>query len=107
MKTSQRENEILKNLLRFAHREKEKLEVGDHWQHNTMRTIRNLASFKSEDGFLNIFEQLVWRLSPGVCALIIIFFVILLNLDLVTDSELFQLLSYEPEDFNLMQIFML
>jgi len=65
MKPLQRKYEALKKILREAYFEKEHAEVGEQWQLNVMRRIRNLGPVQSGPSFFMLFEQFVWRLTPA------------------------------------------
>ena len=95
----------LADLLRRAYFEKEKIEVNDRWQQNTMSAIRHLGERKFETPFSKVFEQMVWRMSPVACAMIIILLFVFLNIDIVATPDLFQLLSYEAEGPNVIVLF--
>ncbi len=95
----------LKKALISAYSEKNKVEVGDHWQTETMRRIRQIGPLESGSAYLLNFEQLVWRFAPVTCALILVFSICLLNLDFAQEYEMSKLLLDDPVEYALMQSF--
>lgn len=96
--------ERLKNLLRTAYREKERLGVGDRWPEQAMRRIRNLAAEETPPSFAQAFGNLIWRLAPAAGAFIIILSVVLINSDTPSTYDLYQLLTYEFESSSFSEL---
>ncbi len=94
-----------KNALTSAYSEKKKVEVGDHWQTETMRRIRQVGSLESRTSYLLNFEQMVWRFAPVACALILIFSICLFNLDFAQEYEMSKLLLDDPVEYAFVQLF--
>jgi hypothetical protein len=105
MKPLQRKHEALKKILRGAYFEKAHIEVGEQWQVNAMRRIRALGPITSGPKFLMFFERFVWRLTPAICALILIFAALLFKLDFTPEYEVFTSLIYDTEEVILAQLF--
>jgi hypothetical protein len=105
MKHLQRKYEALITILREAYFEKEHAAVGGQWQANAMRRIRDLGPIQSGQSFLVFFERFVWRLTPATCALLVVFAILLYNLDFTPEYELFTSLIYDTEEVSLTQLF--
>ncbi len=105
MRSRRHELEALKRILRRAYHEKENLEVGEQWQLNVMRRIRDLGPIKSRPDFFMLFEQLVWRVTPATCLLIIALVIIFLDLDFSPQYEVFTSFIYDTGEVTLAQLF--
>jgi len=105
MKPLQRKYEALKKILREAYFEKEHAEVGEQWQLNVMRRIRNLGPVQSGPSFFMLFEQFVWRLTPATCLLIIVGAIIFLKLGFFPDYDVLTLFINNAEELSLAQLF--
>ena len=95
----------LKKALISAYSEKKKVEVGDHWQTETMRRIRQIGPLESRTPYLLNFEQLIWRFAPVACALILVFCICLLKLDFAQEYEMSKLLLDDPVEYAFVQSF--
>ncbi len=95
----------LKKALISAYSEKKNVEVGDHWQAETMRRIRQVGPLESRAVYLLSFEQRVWRFAPVACALILIFSICLFNLDFAQEYEMSKLLLDDPVEYAFVQLF--
>ena len=104
MVKNDKKSEIFIRLLRQAYHEKEKLIIEDGWQNNVMKKIRNLDMPPSQSVFFPMFENIVWRISPVIAIIIIIFSFALLNIDVIPDSEVFKLMYNGIEEYNLSKI---
>ena len=102
---SEKHSMKLKNALTTAYREKERTEVSDLWQINTMRHIQRLGPLDAKTGYLMSFEQLVWRFAPVACALILVFSVCLFNLDFSHEYEMAELFMEDPVEYSFAQSF--
>ena len=104
MKLKERHHTRVKDALTVAYREKERNEVGGTlWQANTMSHIRRLGLLDAKTGYLMNLEQLVWRLAPAACALILIFSVCLLNIDFAREYEMVKLFIEDPVQYAFLQ----
>ena len=86
------EHEVLQSILRKAHRQKENVEVGDQWQQEVMRRVRELGALQPAPSFSEMLEQLVWRLVPVICLLILGLTVLFAVSDFTSGYDVFQLL---------------
>jgi len=102
---SEKNHMRLKEALISAHSAKEKVEVGDQWQTETMRRIRQIGSLESNAAYLLNFERLVWRFAPIACALILVFSICLLNLDFDQEYEMSKLLLDDPVEYAVVKSF--
>lgn len=99
------EQEALREILRRAYRDKENVEVGDQWQEEVMRRIRELGEIEERPSSLVMFEQLVWRLAPLTCLLILGLTVLLSSSDFISGDDVIQLLVNGTEELTLNQFF--
>ena len=104
MTPSKHEQEALTKILRRAHREKENIELGDQWQEEVMRRIRNLGPIEAKPSFLMKLEQLVWRLAPVTCLLIFGLTLLLSSVNLTEGYDAIQLLMNGAEEPTLEQV---
>ena len=94
------EHEMLQAILRKAYQEKENVEVGDQWQQEVMRRVRELGALQPTPSFPEMLEHLVWRLAPVPCLLILGLTVLFAVSDFTSGSEVFQLLNNGTEDLT-------
>ena len=99
------EDEELRQVLRRAYQEREKAEVTDQWQEEVMRRIRELGKIEASPSFLAMFEQLVWRLVPVICLLILGLTVLLSSFDFISGYDVIELLINSTEEITLNQFF--
>lgn len=105
MKSLKRKQEVLRDILSQAYREKEHLAVGEQWQFGVMRRIRHLAPLKAQPDYLMFLGQFVWRLTPAACLLILVLTGVLLQLDFIPEYEMFSELMNGTETLTLAQAF--
>ena len=105
MTSIKNEHEALREILRRAYRDKENVEVGDRWQEEVMRRIRELGEIEERPSSLVMFEQLVWRLAPLTCLLILGLTVLLYSFDFIAGYDVIQLLVNGTEELTLNQFF--
>jgi hypothetical protein len=99
------QNEALRKILRRAYEEKEKVEVDNQWQKEVMRRIGELGEIEANPSYLVMFEQLVWRLAPVTCLLILGLTVLLSSVHFLSGYEAIQLLMNKTEEITLNQFF--
>ncbi len=99
------EQEALREILRRAYLEKENVAVGDRWQTEVMRRIRELGEIEERSSSLAMFEQVVWRLTPLTCLLILGLTVLLSSFDFISGNDVIQLLMDGTEELTLNQFF--
>ena len=105
MTTIKDQHQALRELLRRAYREKEKVEVGDQWQEEVMRRIGELGEMEASPSYLVMLEQLVWRLVPVTCILIISLTVLLSSFDYISGYDIIQPTMNSTEQITLNQFF--
>lgn len=105
MTTIKDEHDELREILRRAYRDKENVEVGDQWQEEVMRRIRDLGEIEERPSPLVMFEQFVWRLAPLTCLLIIALTVLLSTFDFTSGDDVMQLLMNSTEEITFNQFF--
>jgi len=99
------ENEALREILRRAYHQKEKVEVSHRWQEEVMRRLRDLGEMEARPTFVAMFEQLVWRLAPVTCLLILGFALLLSSVDFISSYDLIHSLMNSTEEIALNQFF--
>lgn len=104
MVKSDKKANFLISLLKHAYYEKEKLLVGDEWQNVVMQRIRSLDMLPEYEGFIYMFEHIVWRLSPAIAIIIVVFALTLWNWNIIPDSEIFKLMYNGLEEYSLSKI---
>ena len=97
------EQEVLQAILKKAYQEKENVEVGDQWQQEVMRRVRELGALQPTPSFSETLEQLVWRLAPVTCLLIFGVTVLFAVSDFTSGYEVFQLLMNGTEELTFAQ----
>jgi hypothetical protein len=100
MNTPKTEHEVLQAILRKTHRQKEDIEVGDQWQQEVMRRVQELGALQPTPSFPEMLEQLVWRLAPVTCLLILGLTVLFAVSDFTSGYEVFQLLTNGTEELT-------
>ena len=100
MNSLKTEPEVMQAILRKAHRQKENVEVGDQWQQEVMRRVRELGALQPAPSFSEMLEQLVWRLAPVICLLILGLTVLFAVSDFTSGYEVFQLLMNGTEELT-------
>ena len=96
-------HEVLQAILTKAYRQKENVEVGDQWQQGVMRRVRELGAIQPTPSFAEMLEQLVWRLAPVTCLLILGLTVLFAVSDFTSGYEVFQLLTNGTEELTFAQ----
>ena len=95
----------LQEILRQAYRAKEDVRVGDQWQDEVMRRVRELGPIQPTPSFVEILEQLIWRLAPAACLLILALTALLIVSDFTPEYELFQMLTNGTDEPTFAQLF--
>ena len=98
-------HEALREILRRAYQERENVEVDDQWQEGVMRRIRELGKIEARPSSLLMFEQLLWRLAPVTCLLILGLTLLLSSFDFISGDDVIQLLINSTEEITLNQFF--
>lgn len=100
MNPPKNEPEVLEAILRKAFRQKENIEVGDQWQQEVMRRVQEFGALKPTPSFTEMLEQLVWRLAPVTCLLIVGLTVLFAVSDFTSGYEVFQLFMNGTEELT-------
>jgi hypothetical protein len=102
MKTIKHEDHVkLRKALASAYQGKENAEVGDLWQVKIMEHIRNIEPFYTQPSYLDLFQQLVWKLAPVACALVFILGIILSQVNFMPDFEMAKMFLEDPANYSL------
>lgn len=88
-----------------AHREKENVQVCDNWQLRVMAIIRGYSKDKYNTGFLDLFQQFVWRLAPVSFLVILLLGIVITRLDFLSDYKLIKLFIIDPSDFSFFSLY--
>jgi hypothetical protein len=103
MTASKHEQEALREILRRAHQQKEKVELSGQWRQEVMGRIRTVGPVEEKPSFLSMFEQLVWRFAPVACLLILGLTLLLSSVSFTPEDEAVRLLMNGTEELTLVQ----
>ena len=95
---------VLRALLQ-AYRGREAVEATDGWQAEVMRRVRNIGPLQPMPDRLMLFTQLVWRLAPAACLLVIVTGALLLKFDFASGSNLLTSFFSDTTEITLAQLF--
>jgi len=76
------ENERLKRALQEAYFSRESADTGEDRQFQIMGRVRRAGPLKTSAWFLPAFENLVWRIAPACCLLLLTLTVLFTSMDL-------------------------
>ena len=82
---------------------RENIIVGDQWQTAAMRRIRLIGPLNSRTGFMELFEQMVWRLAPATSLLAIALIVVFLISGLSQGNDFLAFMN-DPQELDLAQL---
>ena len=99
------ENESLKTALREAYSAKGRAETGEEWQSRAMKRIRQIGPVRPAAGFWLAFGNLMWRLAPVSCVLILVLTFLFVNMDFDVDSDYLGTMAAEMEKPSLVELF--
>lgn len=91
-------NGKLLNIFKIAYKERDKQsgKLDEQWQERVMSCIRTLGLPPAQPSFFFLFEQLVWRLAPVACLLILFLALFIQKLGLVPEYEMTKIFVQEP-----------
>lgn len=104
MTFSKNEKRVIEEIFKRAYADKETVPVGDRWTSDVMRRIRHLAPVASGKSFFLGLEQIIWRLAPATCLLIVVLATILLKTGVMPDENIFQVLMNGEDDLTISQL---
>ena len=104
MTFSKREQRVIRNIFQRGYDDRKVIWVGDQWQANVMRRIRNQGPIAPGKSFFIGFEQFVWRLAPAACLMILVLAAILFKMDVFPDDTVFQVLMNSEEELTISQL---
>ena len=106
MKAVKKENrDRIRKALAAVYYEKEKGEVGGHWQSRVMGQIQTLGPLNITGNYFELFGRLLWRLSPVVCVLVLVLSIALFSIDFVPGYEIAGWLTEDPVEISLLGLF--
>ncbi len=109
MKPSEKKFQKIEDTLAAAYHEKDSTDLSEladnMWQMKVMSHIRQIGPLKTESGYLELFEPLVWRFAPVACFLIIILAACLYNIDVSTEYEIAATYVDDPVGYAFVQAF--
>jgi bacteriocin-like protein len=88
-----------------AHREKEKVHVRESLKTEIMNHIRDGIMDDERAGFLDLFQQFVWRLAPVTCVIALLLGILLSRIDTLSDYELVKLFINNPSDMSFISLY--
>jgi hypothetical protein len=95
----------VKVALTAAYREREKKEFPDQWQVATMEQIRRLRPDSTKTAYFELFQRVVWRLTPVTCALTVGLVIVITQIDFFSVYELTKIFVSDPSDFILLALY--
>jgi hypothetical protein len=105
MRSRVSENESLKKAFRDAHSAKGRGATGEEWESCAMRRIRQIGPLRSATGFWSAFENLVWRLAPVSCVLVLVLTFLFVSMDFGVDPDYLATMAAEMEKPILAELF--
>lgn len=106
MKSIKREDLAkIRAALATAYHEKEKAEMVDQWLVKAMGHIRGLGPRFNRISYFELFQRLVWRLTPVTCALAVGLGVAMTQVDFFSVYELTRIFINDPSDFILLALY--
>ena len=105
MRSRVSENESLKKIFREVYLAKGRGQSGGDWQSRAMRRIRRIGPLRPAGGFWPAFENLVWRLAPVSCLLVLVLTYLFVNMDFGADSDYLGTMAAEMERPSLVELF--
>jgi len=105
MKSKFDRSEMLCELLRTAHREREQGAMEGPWQQRTLHRIRHLAA-AGRPTAAGLLEAYFWRWFSAGGVAIAVLTVVLLNFEFIPDADLWSFLLYENETLTMLQGFL-
>lgn len=94
--------EKLQGAFAAAHKEKEKAEVGELWPTKVMGHLRSMPPMYPRAGYLELLQQLVWRLAPVAAVLVLLLGAAVFQLDFTSEYELAAMFVEDPLDLSLL-----
>ena len=101
----QKEFNYVISAFKTAHHENEKLHVSDSWQIGVLNLIREESKNDFRASFFDLFQQLVWKLVPVTCVLVLLLGILLIRTDFVSDYEMVKLFVNDPSDLSLFSLY--
>lgn len=105
MRSRVSENESLKKVFREAYSAKRAGETGEGWQSQVMRRIRQIGPLRPATGFWPAFGNMVWRLAPVSCALVLVLMFLFLSMEPDVGPDYLGTMAAEMEKPNLVELF--
>jgi len=105
MRSRVSENESLKKAFREVYLAKAREGNGGDWPSRAMRRIRQIGPLRPAGGFWPAFENLVWRLAPVSCLLVLVLTFLYVNMDFGVDSDYLGTMAAEIEKPSLVELF--
>ncbi len=76
----------LKKRLIKAYQHNPEIDINPAWQQNMMRKIRGIGPLKQDLPTILSFQQLVWKMAPALCILLVILITGMFSMDLSFES---------------------
>jgi hypothetical protein len=84
--------------LRVAYNQKERPDAGDAWQTRVMGHVLSMGVVSAKAGYVELFQQFVWRLTPVAFVLIGILSMALVKMNFFSDYEFTKALVSNSSD---------
>ena len=102
------EQKELNNIIsafKTAHREKEKIHVSDNWQMGVMNLVRDKVKNDFGVNFFDLFQQVVWRLVPVTCVLVLLLGIALTRINMLSDYEMTKFFINDSSDVSMLSVY--
>ncbi len=91
--------------LAAAYNGKDAIEEDKLWQARLMKRIRSTDLLYPKLRFFDLFQGLVWRLSPAAFVLMCLLALFISRFDFLSGYEVSKILAEDPADFGLLSIY--
>ena len=95
----------IRKALRAAYHEKENSETGDLLRVRVMGHVLSLDPPAPQTAYLELFQQLLWKLTPVMCGLVVVLGLALAKMDFIESYELAKSFVNDPADFILLTLY--
>ena len=92
----------IRQALAIAYNKSDEAGVGDMWKVRVMGHIQRLGPLDLKTGYLEVFQQFLWRLAPVACLLVVILIVTIAKMDFFSDYEIAKIFISDPGNFILL-----
>ena len=95
----------IRKILATAYHEKENIETGGLLRTRVMGHVLSLGPLSPQVCYFELFQQLLWKLAPVTCILVVILGVAIAKMDFIESYELAKSFINDPADFILLTLY--